>query len=154
MEDSLKTSSFEQYNPIFSITPRETLLNKTISEEELYKQIGKLESELVNSKKELFDLQSMNSMNKSYEEHINEVKNLLKEKVPSIENILDVTLKKDRENQEIKNRQVLEVLKFKDSSINELQKKNTESNALISTFQEQISDHQVIINNQENIIVE
>jgi hypothetical protein len=96
----------------------------------------------------------MNSMNKSYEDHINEVKNLLKEKVPSIENILDVTLKKDRENQEIKNRQVLEVLKFKDSAINELQKKNTESNALISTFQEQISDQQVIINNQENIIVE
>jgi hypothetical protein len=79
---------------------------------------------------------------------------LLKEKVPSIENLLETTLKKERENQEIKNRQVLEVLKFKDSTINELQKKNTESGALIGTFQEQISVQQVIIDNYEKIVEE
>lgn len=79
---------------------------------------------------------------------------MLKEKVPSIENLLNIALKKERENQETKNRHVLEVLKFKDSTINELQKKNTDSSSLIGTFQEQISDQQVIIDNYEKIIEE
>lgn len=96
----------------------------------------------------------MTTMNKSYEDHINEVKNLLKEKVPSMENLLEVTLKKERENQEIKNRQVLEVLKFKDSTINELQKKNNELNMMTSNLQEKISDNQVIINDYEKITLE
>jgi len=78
----------------------------------------------------------------------------LKDKVPSIENLLEIALKKERENQETKNRQVLEVLKFKDSTMHELQKKNNESSALIGTFQEQISDQQVIIDNYEKIIEE
>jgi hypothetical protein len=51
------------------------------------------------------------------------MKQLLKEREPALDKLMDLTLKKEREAQEHKDAKVLEILKIKDRQIDELQER-------------------------------
>jgi hypothetical protein len=48
------------------------------------------------------------------------VKQLLREREPNLEKLMDITLRKERDAQELKDSKVLEILKIKDRQIEDL----------------------------------
>jgi len=61
------------------------------------------------------------------ENTINQIKQLLKEKHPSLEKLMDISLKQEREKHERQNEKVLQILRVKDNIIAELQQKLDDS---------------------------
>lgn len=59
----------------------------------------------------------------SNEDLIATIKSLLKEREPNLEQLMDLSLKKERSQQERKDAKILEILKIKDRQIEELQTK-------------------------------
>eukprot|EP01022_Parablepharisma_sp_SALTPOND_P036388 TRINITY_DN98_c0_g1_i1.p1 TRINITY_DN98_c0_g1~~TRINITY_DN98_c0_g1_i1.p1 ORF type:complete len:3109 (+),score=697.90 TRINITY_DN98_c0_g1_i1:340-9666(+) len=61
---------------------------------------------------------------------LNEIRQLLKEKHPSLEKLMDISLKQEREKHERQNEKVLQILRIKDGVIDELQQKVSEMEAV------------------------
>jgi hypothetical protein len=62
-------------------------------------------------------------MHASEQKYLEKVKTILREKHPSLENLMEISLKQERDKHERQNEKVIEILKIKDNLIQELEDK-------------------------------
>eukprot|EP00347_Sterkiella_histriomuscorum_P007164 403350016 len=135
-----------------------TQLEKDLQErdemvQELSQQLRKQEIETQNTlslfqqeqskRKELEERLNVNGLTQSQqdEEIMTKFKQLLREREPNLEQLMDLTLKKERDQQERKDAKILDILKIKDRQIEELQTRTVQQEGdygkLAQMFQEQ-----------------
>ena len=171
----LKTSEQKQLEEMsrskFRI--KQQLDDKELELEQAYQKIERLEEELqeiniamnqaqatIEEKsrveQELAKLQETNTeLNASLEEYrkndvyLEQVKNALRDKAPSLENLVDLTLQQERERNERKNAKVLEILQIKDSLIEDLEGRVVQQQGIITQLQHKVTDTKVLLTNAE-----
>lgn len=85
-------------------------------------------------------------MNESYSEKVVE---LFRDKAPSLETLVELTLQQERERNEANARKTLEILNIKDGTIQDLQRIIGDQRHQIAGLQHQMEDTKVLLNNAE-----
>jgi hypothetical protein len=67
------------------------------------------------------ELEGASTATKDHELLLTQIKTMLREREPNLEQLMELSLKKERDQQERKDAKVLEILKIKDKQIEELQ---------------------------------
>ncbi|CDW71439.1 UNKNOWN [Stylonychia lemnae] len=118
--------------------------------QELGHKVRKLEVEAQNAvrmykeevakRKEIEDRFENAGYSKDNEQLLQQFKVLLREREPNLEQLMELTLKKERDQQERKDAKILEILKIKDKQMEEIQTKfltqESENSKLISALQD------------------
>ena len=86
------------------------------------------------------------------EDYLTQVKELLKQKAPSLEQLVELSLKQERQSQERKSQKVLEILQIKDSQIEDLEAQKEDIEKICNTLDAKVKDNKVLIQNMENTI--
>ena len=77
------------------------------------------------------------------------LKEMMKEKIPSLESLIELTLQQEKERNERKNEKILEILQIKDSLIEDLEEKCDELQNALTLMQHKLNDNKVLLNNTE-----
>lgn len=87
---------------------------------------------------------------------LEKIREILKDKHPSLEKLMDISLKQEREKHEKQNEKVLQILKIKDGLIDELQKKSLELESKLrsseSAMEETQNKFQSIMQENEGVL--
>lgn len=109
----------------------------------------RVEQELARVQQENTEFRSIIEEFKRSEVNHNEFKELVNQKVPSLNNLIELTLRQEQEKHERKNQKILEILQIKDSLIEDLEEKCEELNNALTLMQHKLNDNKVLLNNAE-----
>jgi chromosome segregation ATPase len=108
-----------------------------------------LEHEFAKLQEENAELRAQLDAGKSGDEYLTQVKKLLGDKAPSLERLVELSLRQEREHTERKHAKILEILQIKDSQIEDLQGRVEQSQKANSALQHKLEDNKVLLNNAE-----
>ncbi|TNV88004.1 hypothetical protein FGO68_gene12191 [Halteria grandinella] len=89
--------------------------------ETLQTQVKDYQDEITSLKQKIADFESQPS--EPYSQYLSDIKALLKEREPKLEQLMEITLRKERMEQEAKDQTILKILKAKDQQIGELEER-------------------------------
>lgn len=115
---------------------------------------ARIEQEFVRVQQENSELRAQVEELKKSDSYNQQFKDMLNQSIPSLESLIELTLKQERDRQERKNEKVLEILQIKDSLIEDLEEKNEELTNALTLMQHQLNDTKVLLNNTEKSLQE
>ena len=113
---------------------------------------ARVEQELAKVQQENSEIRAAMQELQRSEVYSQKFKEMIKEKVPSLENLIELTLKQEKEKNERKNEKILEILQIKDSLIEDLEEKNAELQNAITIMQHKLNDNKVLLSNTEKTL--
>ena len=108
-----------------------------------------VEQELARVQQENLELRNIIDEMRRGEVYHQKFKELMNEKVPSLENLIELTLRQEQEKNERKNQKILEILQIKDSLIEDLEDRSEELNNALTLMQHKLNDSKVLLSNTE-----
>lgn len=112
-------------------------------------QKARIEQELVRVQQENSEIRAALQELQRTEVYNIKIKDMMKESVPSLESLIELTLQQEREKNERKNEKILEILQIKDSLIEDLEDKNAELQNALTLMQHKLTDNKVLLTNTE-----
>lgn len=119
------------------------LANLVISEK------ARVEQEFASVQQENSELRGLVQELRGNEIYNSRLKEMMQEKIPSLENLIELTLQQEREKNERKNEKVLEILQIKDSLIEDLEEKCEDLQNALTLMQHKLNDNKVLLSNHE-----
>ena len=108
-----------------------------------------VEQELARVQQENLELRNIIEEMRRGEVYHQKFKELMNEKVPSLESLIELTLRQEQEKNERKNQKILEILQIKDSLIEDLEDRCEELNEAATLMQHKLNDNKVLLSNTE-----
>ena len=109
----------------------------------------RVEQELTRIQQENTELRAIIEELRRNEVYHKEFKEMVDQKVPSLNSLIELTLRQEQEKHERKNLKILEILQIKDSLIEDLEDKCEELNNALTLMQHKLNDNKVLLNNSE-----
>ena len=109
----------------------------------------RVEQELARIQQENTELRSIIEELRRGEVYHREFKEMVDQKVPSLNSLIELTLRQEQEKHERKNLKILEILQIKDSLIEDLEDKCEELNNALTLMQHKLNDSKVLLSNSE-----
>jgi hypothetical protein len=110
---------------------------------------ARVEQELATVQQENSELRNLIEELKKAEIYHQQLKEMMNQKVPSLENLMSLTLRQEQEKNERKNQKILEILQIKDSLIEDLEDRCEELNNALTLMQHKMNDSKVLLSNTE-----